>query len=229
MKKFTTKLLVTASAISALMFGSNVSACSGDGTQMLGSMCAFAGNFAPRGYMLAHGQLLAISQYTALFSIVGTTYGGDGRSTFGLPDTRGRALIGWGNGPGLSNYQIGARGGAESVTLLATQLPSHSHAANTMVSGDIDIDGVISLHAFSGKADAKSPAGNTLGEGKYATDAPDVMMNTDSISFSLVAQNNLTASTEVESAGGGQAHENRMPYIAVTWVIAVQGIFPSRN
>ncbi|WP_105257789.1 MULTISPECIES: phage tail protein [unclassified Pseudoalteromonas] len=229
MKKFTTKLLVTASAIPALMFASSASACAGDGTQLLGSMCAFAGNFAPRGYSLAHGQLLAISQYTALFSIVGTTYGGDGRSTFGLPDTRGRALIGWGNGPGLSNYQIGARGGAESVTLSEAQLPSHSHAANTMVSGDIDIDGVISLHAFSGKADAKSPAGNTLGEGKYATDAPDVMMNTDSISFSLVAQNNLTASTEVESAGGGQAHENRMPYIAVTWVIAVQGIFPSRN
>jgi microcystin-dependent protein len=229
MKKFTRQLLVTASLLPSIMFGSNALACSGDGTQLLGSMCAFAGNFAPRGYTLAHGQILSISQYTALFSILGTTYGGDGRSTFGLPDTRGRAVIGWGNGPGLSNYQLGERGGSESVILSETQLPSHSHLASTLMSGDIEIDGVINLHAFSDKSNTRSPVGSSLAESKYSTEAPNIMMSTDSVSFSLVAANNLTASTTVSSAGGGQSHENRMPYIAVSWVIALQGIFPSRN
>ncbi|NVC95484.1 phage tail protein [Vibrio natriegens] len=229
MKKITRKLLFTTCVLPSLMFGSNALACSGDGSQLLGSMCAFAGNFAPRGYTLAHGQLLSIAQNTALFSILGTTYGGDGRTTFGLPDTRGRALIGWGNGPGLTNYPLGSRGGAESVILSETQLPSHSHAASTLMSGDIDIDGVIDLHAFSGKSNTKSPAGNALAGAKYATDTPDVAMSPDSISFSFVAENNLTASTTVSSAGGSQSHENRMPYIAITWVIALQGIYPSRN
>ncbi|ALR18431.1 MULTISPECIES: phage tail protein [Vibrio] len=229
MKKFTRKLLVTACVLPSLMFGSNALACSGDGNQLLGSMCAFAGNFAPRGYTLAHGQILSIAQNTALFSILGTTYGGDGRSTFGLPDTRGRALIGWGNGPGLTNYPLGSRGGTESVILSEAQMPSHSHTASTLMSGDIDIDGVIDLHAFSGKSNTKSPAGNALAGAKYATETPDVAMSPDSISFSFVAENNLTASTTVSSAGGSQSHENRMPYIAITWVIALQGIYPSRN
>ncbi|NNF56787.1 MAG: phage tail protein [Rhodothermaceae bacterium] len=87
----------------------------------------FAGNFAPRGWAFCDGQLLAISQYTALFSILGTTYGGDGRTTFGLPDLRGRVPIGPGTGPGLSNRPLGARGGAEQVTLSVTQLASHAH------------------------------------------------------------------------------------------------------
>ncbi len=226
MKKFTRKLLVTASVIPSLMFGSSALAC-GD-TPFIGSMCAFAGNFAPRGWAFAHGQLLPIAQNSALFSILGTTYGGDGRTTFALPDTRGRTLIGWGNGPGLTNYPLGSRGGAESVILSEAQLPSHSHAATTLMSGDIDIDGVINLHAFSGKSNTKSPAGNTFGQAKYATNAPNVMMSPDSITFSLVAENNLSASTTVLSAGVGQAHENRMPYIAVSWVIALQGLYPSR-
>ncbi|MGP8307899.1 phage tail protein [Vibrio sp. YIC-376] len=229
MKKFTRQLLVTASLLPSFMFSSNALACSGDGEQLLGSMCVFAGNFAPRGYSLAHGQLLSISQYTALFSILGTTYGGDGRTTFGLPDTRGRAVIGWGNGPGLSNYQIGARGGSETVTLSELQLPSHSHLASTIISGDIDIDGVINLHAFNDKSNTRSPAGSSLAESKYSTEAPNIMMSPDSVSFSLVAANNLNASTTVSSAGGSQSHENRMPYIAISWVIALQGIYPSRN
>ncbi|MEI8597132.1 tail fiber protein [Vibrio sp. M60_M31a] len=141
-------------------------------------------------YTLAHGQILSIAQNTALFSILGTTYGGDGRSTFGLPDTRGRALIGWGNGPGLTNYPLGSRGGTESVILSEAQLPSHSHTASTLMSGDIDIDGVIDLHAFSGKSNTKSPAGNALSGTKYATETPDVAMSPDSISFSFVAENN---------------------------------------
>ncbi|MDV6250358.1 phage tail protein [Vibrio sp. EA2] len=227
MRKFTRKLLVAASLLPLFMFSSNVLACST--TPFIGSMCVFAGNFAPRGWAFAHGQLLPIAQYSALFSIVGTTYGGDGRTTFALPDTRGRTLIGWGHGPGLSNYQLGQRGGSETVALEEEQLPSHSHTATTLMSGDIDIDGVINLHVFGGKPNTKSAAGNSLAGLKYASDAPDVMMSPDSVTFSLVAANNFTASTTVSGTGGSQAHENRMPYIAVSWIIALQGYFPSRN
>jgi len=213
------------------MFSSNALACSD--TPLIGTMCAFAGNFAPRGYALAQGQLLSISQNTALFSILGTTYGGDGRTTFALPDTRGRALIGAGNGPGLSSYRLGARGGVETVVLTQAQMPSHTHAASTQMSGDVDIDGVISLHAFSGNASDKNPAGNVLAKSKnksmYSSSVPDVEMSPDSISFSLAASNNFSASTTVGSAGGNQSHENRMPYVVVNWIIALQGIYPSRN
>ncbi|OAJ94828.1 MULTISPECIES: phage tail protein [Vibrio] len=225
------KLVLTGALVPSLMFSSNALACSD--TPLIGTMCAFAGNFAPRGYALAQGQLLSISQNTALFSILGTTYGGDGRTTFGLPDTRGRALIGAGTGPGLSSYSLGARGGVESVVLTQDQMPSHTHTASTQMSGDIDVDGVISLHAFSGNASEKSPTGNVLAKGKsksmYSADVPDVDMSPDSISFSLVASNNLSASTTVDSAGGDQSHENRMPYVVVNWIIALQGIFPTRN
>ena len=96
---------------------------------MLASIMIFAGNFAPRGWAFCDGQLLAISANSALFSLLGTTYGGDGRTTFGLPDLRGRAAIGPRHGPGLSNYALGQRGGVETVTLNITQIPSHTHLA----------------------------------------------------------------------------------------------------
>ncbi|ARC93654.1 phage tail protein [Vibrio coralliilyticus] len=231
MKRFTRKLILTASLIPSLMFGSNAIACSD--TPLIGTMCAFGGNFAPRGYALAQGQLLSIAQHTALFSILGTTYGGDGRTTFALPDTQGRALIGAGSGAGLSSYVLGAKGGVESVTLSEAQIPGHTHVASTLMSGDIDIDGVVTLHAFSGNSDDKNPANNSLAKSKgktmYSTDAPDVAMNSDSISFSLVATNNLSATTTLDNTGGDQSHENRMPYVVVNWIIALQGIFPSRN
>ena len=109
------------------------SACTPDG--YIWSMTVFAGNFAIRGCAFAQGQLLAISSNSALFSILGTTYGGDGRSTFGLPDTRGRSVIGAGSGPGLSAIALGLKGGAETVTLSVTNLPSHGHSATTNLSG----------------------------------------------------------------------------------------------
>tara|TARA_Y100001956_G_C4121212_1_gene187520 strand:- start:1073 stop:1768 length:696 start_codon:yes stop_codon:yes gene_type:complete len=231
MNRLTKKLVLGAGLIPSLMLSSEVLACSD--TPMLGTMCAFAGNFAPRGYALAQGQLLSISQNTALFSILGTTYGGDGRTTFGLPDTRGRALVGSGNGPGLSNYALGQKGGVEFVTLTEAQMPVHTHGAATSIGGSIDISGIIDLHAFSGNSDDKSPVNNVLAQSKgkplYASSAPDVTMSPDSISFNLLATNNLSATTNLSSSGGAQSHENRMPYVAVNWIIALQGLYPSRN
>jgi len=224
-------ILLSLCLLPAFLFSHTASAC-GSSEPLLGSMCVFAGNFAPRGYALAQGQLLPISQYSALFSILGTTYGGDGRTTFALPDTRGRAVIGQGQGPGLSDYRLGEKGGVETVTLTVAQMPSHSHTATTTIENDVEIDGVIDLNASSGKATTKQTAGNVLAKAKrktYSASTPDVKLSPDSITFSLIGEVNSTATTTLSETGGNQGHENRMPYIAVNWIIALQGLFPSRN
>lgn len=195
---------LAASLFSGILASSNVYACSGD-SPMIGGMCVFAGNFAPRGWALANGQILPISENTALFSILGTTYGGDGRSTFALPDTRGRSVIGAGHGPGLSNYPIGQKGGVETVTLTPAELPVITPTAT--------------IHAQSGAGNSTDPGNNTWAvlsrQNIYSSAAPDVDMN--------------PASVTVSSFGGGQSHENRSPFIAMNWIIALQGIYPSRN
>ncbi len=164
----------------------------------LGMITPFGFNFAPRGWAKCEGQLLPISANSALFSLLGTTYGGDGRTTFGLPDLRGRAAIGFGNGPGLSNYAIGQKGGAEHVTLNTTQIPSHNHSANVVAE----------------EADNNKPSGNSLAASQiYRTQAPDAVLNAATIG----------------NTGGSQQHENRQPYLAINWCIALVGVFPSRN
>jgi len=170
---------------------------------LLGGMCVFAGNFAPRSWALAQGQLLSIASNTALFSILGTMYGGDGRTSFGLPDTRGRAVIGVGTGPSLSNYRVGQKGGLETVILNTNQMPSHNHSvAPSAVSGQGNSD------TPTGKVPARVPR-----QSLYSSAAPDVSMR----------------ATTSSNTGGSQAHENRSPFIAMNWIIALQGIFPSRN
>jgi len=186
----------------------------------IASMCVFAGNFAPRNYAFAQGQLLPISSNTALFSLVGTLYGGDGRTTFALPDTRGRALIGAGQGPGLSNYRVGQRGGLETVTLTAAQMPSHNHGATTTVSASATAN----ANSLGNSAD---PAGNVWAfKGRtniYSDQAPNVTMSAAAISI------NATGDTAIGNTGGSQGHENRPPFLAMNWIIALQGTFPSRN
>ncbi len=165
----------------------------------LGEIMMFAGNFAPRSWAFCDGQLLAISQNQALFSLLGTTYGGDGWTTFGLPDLRGRIPMHAGQGPGLSYRRMGQKGGEERVSLTLNQLPAHSHA----------------LQAQQGKGNSFSPTGNVLAydrrDTQYSDQAPDVGMNTGA----------------VLATGGGQAHENMSPYLAVNYCIALAGIFPS--
>jgi microcystin-dependent protein len=188
----------------------------------IGEVRFFAGNFAPRNWQLAHGQLLAIAQNTALFSILGTTYGGDGRTNFALPDLRGRAAVGAGRGPGLSDYPLGAKQGVESVTLNVTQMPPHSHGATT----SIDSLSVVA-HAVTAAGNSASPAGNLWAEtgrtSAYATGAADTSLRADAVTASG------TASTSVASTGGGQPVSVVQPVQALTPIICVTGIFPSRN
>jgi len=166
----------------------------------IGEVQWFAGNFAPRGWALCDGQLLPINQHQALFSILGTTYGGDGRTTFALPDVRGRALVHAGNGPGLTERRLGSKGGEESVTLTTAQIPEHSHA----------------LKASSASATTSSPEGTVLaktGRSSIYADTADTTMS----------------SAAIASSGGGQAHNNMQPYNTLNCIIALQGLFPSRN
>lgn len=163
------------------------------------SMAGF--NFAPRGWALCNGQLLSIQQNTALFSLLGTTYGGDGVTTFALPNLQGRVPMHWGNGPGLTPRVIGEQAGEESVTLIQTQMPQHNHLMNVT----------------TGDSTAKNPSGNILG----GTASP--------IYGSATTANNTMAPLAIGFAGGNQPHDNMQPYLAVTFMIALTGIFPSRN
>lgn len=167
----------------------------------IGEIRMFGGNFAPRGWAFCDGQLLAISENDALFSLLGTTYGGDGRTTFGLPDLRGRVPIHQGSGPGLSPRSMGSRFGSENETLTVNQLPSHSHP----------------LQASSEPANSSNPQGQVLAEAGsdrvYRSAAPDVSM----------------APTAISRVGGSQSHTNMMPFQCVNFIIALFGVFPSQQ
>lgn len=169
----------------------------------VGEIRMFAGSFAPRGWAFCDGQLLAVSQNDALFSLLGTIYGGDGRTTFGLPDMRGRIPIHAGSGPGLSPRRLGAKGGAESVTLTTNQLPNHTH----------------SVRASSAAGTARSAANNY-----FAEDNANVY-HAAPLSSSVV---NLDSSS-VTSTGGSRSHTNLMPALCVNFIVALFGIYPSRN
>jgi len=167
----------------------------------VGEIRMFAGTFAPRGWASCDGQLLAVSQNDALFSLLGTIYGGDGRTTFGLPDLRGRIPIHAGSGPGLSQRRLGEIGGAENVTLTANELPSHTHPARCF-------DGNGTVPGPQDAVWARSPHG-TL----YSGNPPDTAMSPSAI----------------QNTGGSQSHDNMMPYQCIHFIIALLGIYPSRN
>lgn len=158
--------------------------------------------FAPRGWAFCHGQLLSISQNDALFSLVGTIYGGDGTSTFGLPDLRGRIAIHRGTGQGLSGYVLGDVGGQEGVSLQAAQMPAHSHG----------------LGVATAIGDQTNPVGN----------APATSPLALGFAYAGTANGTMPAGA-VENAGGGQPHGNMQPYLALNYVIALTGIYPTRN
>jgi len=165
----------------------------------------FGGNFAPRGWALCDGQLLPINQHQALFSLLGTTYGGDGRTTFGLPDLRGRVAMHAGTGPGLSPRSLGQKGGSERERLAAHEIPSHNHAANCVAPAGNSNDAVNNYWA--------DDAG--VSSGTYHTGAG-----------ASLSQMNGNA---IGHAGGGQPHDNVQPYQCVNHIIALWGVFPSRN
>lgn len=169
----------------------------------LGEIRTFGFNYAPRGWAQCNGQLLPISQYSALFALLGTQFGGDGVRTFRLPDLQGRVGINQGQGPGLSFRSMGEAGGAESVTLQVSQLPAHTHPAIGSSAGGDSL-------TPSGSVWAPDAAG---GSAPYSTGTPDVAL----------------AAQAIGPAGSGLPHENVQPYLVLNFCIALEGIFPSRN
>jgi len=202
---------------------------------LIAGMCAFGGNFAIRGWAKADGQLLAISQNTALFSLLGTTYGGDGRTTFGLPDLRGRAAISAGQGPGLPNYRLGQKGGVTTVVLSVANMPTHTHPVTTIVNSTADTsESSAILRALAGNANTNSPIDNVLAnsprrEDIYSTSTPTVDMSSDAIDLTLSIAVNSSATSTASNMGGGQSFSVQSPYLAIQWLIALQGVFPSRS
>ena len=172
---------------------------------IIGQLMPVAMGFPPAGWAFCEGQLLSIAQHTALFSILGTTYGGNAITTFGLPDLRGRVNIHQGQGPALSNYVLGQQGGAESTTLNENHIPSHGHDISLRASLGAPTDSVA-----TGKALAAATIYGDLGPVLNATDG-------------LLIDNSLT----VENTGGGQPHNNLQPYLCINWCIALVGAFPS--
>ena len=166
----------------------------------LGEITLVPYNFAPRGYAFCQGQILSISQNTALFSLLGTTYGGDGVTTFGLPDLRGRCAVSSGQGPGLSNYDLGEQTGTETVTLNTGQMPAHNHP----------------VAAVDDDPNKINPTNN-------------LPSNIAAQGYSNAAANVAMKATMIGQTGGNQAHANIQPLLVLNYCIALQGIYPSRN
>jgi microcystin-dependent protein len=166
----------------------------------------FGGNFAPRGYSLCNGQLLAISQNTALFALLGTTYGGNGTSNYALPDMQGRAPVHQGNGTGVDPVSLGEVSGTPTVTLTTSQLPSHTHP--------------ISGATIANSNPGETPASNTLFTNSAPNQVYAAALNPGGINL---------ATQSITLTGGSQPHNNMQPYLAVTFIIALQGVFPVRN
>ncbi|MCM2313943.1 MAG: tail fiber protein [Thermoanaerobaculia bacterium] len=163
----------------------------------------FPFNFAPRGWAWCDGQLLPLSQNTALFSLLGTTYGGNGKSNFALPDLQGRAAMHPGQGPGLSLHDLGETGGSETVTLLESEIPAHSHGARAVGADPADLQG---------PSPARAIARSSNGFG-YVSGPLNVLMAPESLA----------------PAGGDQPHNNLQPYLTFYFCIALQGVFPPRG
>ena len=180
----------------------------------LAEIVLFAGNFAPRGWAFCNGQLLPINQNQALFSLMGTLYGGNGTTNFALPDLRGRIPVSAGSGPGLSPYIVGQQAGVESVSLTASQIPPHTHPATTTVTAN----------ASPGEGDSTSPGGRVWA--KSGQGDPDYATYDDATAVPM-APGAVSATTTVGTAGGGGAHTNIQPVLALHYIIALQGIYPS--
>jgi microcystin-dependent protein len=174
----------------------------------IGEIRMFGSNFAPQGWMFCSGQTISISQNTALFSLIGTFYGGNGTTTFQLPNLQGRLPVHYGQGPGLSVYSIGQSGGVETVALNTTQMPQHSH----------------SLNASTATATLSSPTNNVTGAAPL-TPIPTVLYTNPGTPATV---GNLLPQA-VGANGSGLPHSNIMPYLCVSFIIATVGIFPSRN
>lgn len=191
-------LIGATSAVGASRFNSQMNMAA---EPFIGEICMYGFNFAPRGWATCDGQLISIAQNTALFSLLGTTFGGNGQTTFGLPDLRGRVAIHQGTGPGLSSKTMGEASGVENVTLISAQMPTHTHQLIADANpGSSDLPGSNLI--------ARSPAG-----------IPDFGTGTGAV----------MSPSSIGTTGGNQPHPNMQPYLVVNFCIALEGIFPSRN
>ena len=181
----------------------------------IATIIPFSGNFAPRGWALCDGQLLAISQNDALFSILGTIYGGDGRTTFALPDLRGRSAIHAGSGNGLSTVKLGDRLGNEINTITSNQMPSHKHNASSVVNS-------VSISVNSATGEENTPVGQHLAGGTNIY-SDEVGAN------QFLGGVSATGTTTLNTNGGSQPVNNRQPSLGINYIIALQGIYPSRS
>ena len=177
-------------------------------TPFIGSIVLFAGNFAPRGWALCQGQLLSISQNTALFSILGTTYGGNGQTTFALPDLRGRVPVGTGQGLGMQPYELGEVAGSQTVTLTTQQMPQHNHF----------------VQVAGGNADTATATNNYLATANANYGGDPVTINT----YNGTQTATLNPGS-ISATGNNLPHDNMQPSLGLNYIIALQGIFPSRN
>jgi microcystin-dependent protein len=184
----------------------------------IGQIQPFGFNFAPRGWAKCEGQLLSISQYSALFSLLGTTYGGDGRTTFGLPDLRSRSIVGIGNGPGLSSISWGERGGLEMVTLNQANMPSHSH---DLINGTANVQ----VSTTDNTDDANETSQGDAGLGT-AGNMPSIYRENPTTSDHL---GGVSISGSTNLSGGNLPFQMRNPFLGINVCIALVGIFPSRN
>ncbi len=213
----TSRILIAAVAV--MIFSLPLSGKAWAGAEpFVGEIEAVGFNFAPVNWALCQGQLLPISQYTALFSLLGTTYGGDGRTTFALPDLRGRVAVGQGNG-----FIMGQIGGTTSATLQIINLPPHNHTASTTVT----VTGTAGIPAVNTDGTTDTPASNAVlarmsRNNQYSTATPNVTMTAGPITA------NASATTTVGMTGGGQPFSIMQPYQVVNYIIALNGIFPSR-
>ncbi|KAB8153508.1 phage tail protein [Kordia sp. TARA_039_SRF] len=188
----------------------------------IGEIVMFGGNFAPRGWAFCQGQLLAISSHSALFSILGTTYGGDGRTTFALPDLRGRTAIQPGTGPGLSTIKLGQRGGAEYHTLNVLEMPNHSH--NVTFSGG-SVNAAVSIPASSDEGTSDEAENNVL-----ATGIDKLYASSSAADTNLApSQAPLSGSVNSLATGGNQSFYIRNPFEGINFIIAMVGVYPSRS
>ena len=194
------------------------------GEYYIGQIIMVGFDFAPKGWALCDGQLLPISQNQALFTLIGTQYGGNGQTTFGLPDLRGRVPVGAGHGNGLTPYEVGQTGGQEQVTLTQNEMPQHTHGSSM---SSISVTPVYSKNngARSVPNEGDVPAVVSTGSGPSASTANAYGSNTNTENGASL---NANGNVSIAPTGGSMPHENRQPYQVINWIIALHGIFPQR-
>lgn len=196
-----------------LSLGATPNAIAGD-NPYLGDVIMFAGSYCPRGWLETNGQLLAISEHDALFSLLGTTYGGDGQTTFGLPDLRGRVLVGEGTGAGLTPRPLGQKSGSANFVITTNSLGGHTHTATT----------TSQMHASAGPGTVNAPAGNVL-----ANDGNDDIYTVGEPSAAQMRSDAVTSTTTLSVTGSSISVDAEQPFIGIRSCIAFVGIYPSRN